>query len=109
MHDRVDRRWVFTLQELIATWTAELPAHICARPQATKRKHTSTQALGFLKNLLVDGPLKATMIAECGAAHGYTAHQLRYAREKLKIEPQRRSGFAGKGDWWWGLPQEEAD
>jgi putative DNA primase/helicase len=76
-----------------------------ARP--VKERRSSQSAKDFLEDLLAGGPQLATFIEERGAKRGYTPDQLRYARQKLKIDPQRQggSGHRGAGNWYWELPE----
>jgi hypothetical protein len=58
----------------------------------------------FLKDILANGPVPATLVEERGATHGFTKIQIRYARRQLNI-----ISFKGPGKdsgWFWVLPHD---
>jgi hypothetical protein len=56
----------------------------------------------LLIDVLVNGPVPATIVQERGAAHGLTKKQLRSAREKMKIVAFKETGKP-HGRWFWTL------
>jgi hypothetical protein len=54
----------------------------------------------FLRDILANGPVPATLVEERGAAHGFTKIQIRYARRQLKIVAFKEVGKP-HGCWFW--------
>ena len=58
----------------------------------------------FLRDVLANGPVPATLVEERGAAHGFTKIQIRYARYQMKIVSFKGPGK--DGGWFWVLPHD---
>jgi hypothetical protein len=58
----------------------------------------------FLKDVLANGPVPATLVEERGAAHGFTKIQIRYARRQMNIFSLKGPGKGG--GWFWVLPHD---
>jgi hypothetical protein len=58
----------------------------------------------FLKDVLANGPVPATLVEERGAAHGFTKIQIRYARRQMNIISFKGPGKGGR--WFWVLPHD---
>ena len=58
----------------------------------------------FLKDVLANGPVAATLVEERGAAHGFTKIQIRYARRHMNIISFKGPGKGG--GWFWVLPHD---
>ena len=58
----------------------------------------------FLKDILANGPVPATLVEERGAAHGFTKIQIRYARWQMKVISFKGPGK--NGGWFWVLPHD---
>ena len=71
-----------------------------ASAAAAKNKKASSTAMDFLQQLLRDGPVDQTEAVRLGAEAGYTAKNLRMARENLGVE-SKKEGFGAKGKWVW--------
>jgi hypothetical protein len=69
---------------------------------ATAKKGTSG-AIDFLQRMLSDGPMDQTEIVRLGKEAGFTEKNLRTAREKLGVTPEKE-GFGEGGKWVW-VPQ----
>ena len=67
------------------------------------RRHGTDPKL-LLMDVLVGGPVPATIVIERGAAHGLTKKQLRSAREEMNIIAFKETGRP-HGRWLWALPQ----
>ena len=71
-------------------------------PIKQSRKHAGQKAL--IKDVLANGPAPATLVAERGAAHGFTKKQLSYARRQMRVVSFKEVGKTN-GRWFWALPQ----
>jgi hypothetical protein len=58
----------------------------------------------FLRDVLANGPVPATLVEEHGAAHGFTKIQIRYARRQMNIISFKGPGK--NGGWFWVLPHD---
>jgi hypothetical protein len=58
----------------------------------------------FLLDVLMNGPVPATLVEERGAAHGFTKIQIRYARRQMNIISFKGPGKGGC--WFWVLPHD---
>jgi hypothetical protein len=58
----------------------------------------------FLRDILANGPVPATLVEERGAAHGFSKIQIRYARRQMKIISFKGPGKDGR--WFWVLPHD---
>ena len=56
----------------------------------------------FLHNLLVNGPVRATVATELALAAGHRATTLTRAKRSLNILVEKRGPL--KGEWYWTLP-----
>jgi DNA polymerase bacteriophage-type len=57
----------------------------------------------FLQDLLLNGPVLATIVEERGVARAFSVDQLRRAKQKLKIVTFKEPKLDGR--WLWALPQ----
>ena len=62
----------------------------------------------WLRAILSDGPRRASDIEAIAAKHEFTASNLRTARLKIGIKPERRGGISADGWWEWNLPPTDA-
>jgi hypothetical protein len=88
-------------------WEPE-PVHISAEEALSPdREHRSAtdEASDFLREVLADGPMKATDVQREARQAGISDKALRSARERLGIKPHKR-GY--QGAWVWELPGEDA-
>jgi hypothetical protein len=70
--------------------------------QPTKQRREDVKI--FLKDILANGPMAATLAEERGAERGFTRIQLRYARYRMKIISFK--GHGPRGRWYWVLPYD---
>jgi putative DNA primase/helicase len=66
---------------------------------AAKRRGTSG-AVEFLEEVLAEGPMDQAEVVRLGKEAGFTAKNLRTARENLGVKP-RKEGFGPNGKWVW--------
>lgn len=82
---------------------------ILAQAEVTEDMDTKTQtdeAQDWLRDLLIDGPVKAIDATKKAHAAGISAKSLRAARERLGIKPRK---MAYTGGWMWSLlPTQDA-
>src|SRR3984893_7372141 len=67
---------------------------------AAAAKRRTSGAIDFLEQVLSDGPVDQTEIVRLGKEAGYSAKNLRIAREKLGVTP-KKDGFGANGKWVW--------
>ena len=72
--------------------------------QPRKQSRRSADPKIFIADILVNGPVPATLVEVRGAVHGFTRKQLRSAREQMKIVAFKQTGKR-HGCWIWVLPQ----
>jgi hypothetical protein len=58
----------------------------------------------FLKDVLANGPVPATLVEERGRAHGFSKIQIRYAMRQMKVISFKGPGKGG--GWFWVLPHD---
>ena len=64
----------------------------------------TTPQVAWLKDLLATGPRPAKEVMTEGKEAGFTEKQIRTARERLGIKPERH-GYGKDGKWLWSLPE----
>ena len=89
--------------EITASADEALAANVSQDSGSTSHS-SKPEAIKFLNEVLCDGALSAVDVQRQAKEAGITLATLRRAREALGITPQRRGGFAGKGEWIWELP-----
>lgn len=70
--------------------------------QPSEERSAIAQAMVFVRDLMKDGPLPASIALEALAANGITDRTASRARKKLGVIA-KREGIKGK--WWWHLPE----
>ncbi|MFO0889578.1 MAG: hypothetical protein U0790_10625 [Isosphaeraceae bacterium] len=70
------------------------------RPESLSR---ARECEAWLKARLADGEREAREVIEEASAEGFSAGQVRMARQRMGIVP-RRAGYGGDGGWCWSLP-----
>jgi hypothetical protein len=70
--------------------------------QSRKQSRRSADPKILLMDVLVNGPVPATLVEERAAVHGLTKKQLRSAREQMKIVAFKELGKP-HGRWFWAL------
>jgi hypothetical protein len=78
---------------------------LAATATAAKSK-ASDGVVTFLLDMLAGGPLPKRLIDERAAQRGFTADQLRRAREKAGIQTSKETGKKD-GAWFWSLAQPD--
>jgi putative DNA primase/helicase len=68
-------------------------------------KSQTSEAEDWLRELLLDGQVKATDALKKAKAVGISEKSLRAARERLRVKPKKT---AYSGGWVWSLPHEDA-
>lgn len=71
---------------------------------ANEERSAADEAIGWLRDLLDDGPLKASDVQKDARQAGIGDKALRRARERLGIKPRKRHFSGG---WEWALPSHE--
>lgn len=89
-------------------WEPE-PVYITAEDAlSTEKEHRSAtaEATDFLREVLADGPMRATDVQKEARQAGISDKPLRAARERLRIKPRKQGGHFGKDAqcWMWQLP-----
>jgi hypothetical protein len=88
----------------VIEWEDELVEMTADQALAAKdreQRRPDSPVVNFLRELLSDGPRLMKDAEEAAIGRGYSAKQLRSAREKIGIIPYKE-GFDGR--WWWKLP-----
>ncbi len=80
---------------------SELMENAIPLPLITHPKREK-QSVIFLRNTLAGGERPAKKVIEEGVAAGFSAKEIRTAREHLGIEP-RKTGFGKDGKYFWSL------
>ena len=71
-----------------------------------ENKSEKSEAMGFLKEVLRDGPVAAKDVKREAGEAGISPKSLRSAREALRVKPEK-AGF--EGGWVWKLPKMPSD
>ncbi len=66
------------------------------------------EAKRFLRELLVDGPHRATEVGELADDADISRNTLNRAKKEMGIDSFQRKTEDGKPEWWWVLPEEES-
>ena len=75
-----------------------------------QRGNERREAFRFLKDLLADGPHRASEVYDLAEGAGITKRTLLRAKADLSvISYQRRDEDQGKTEWWWELDESTAD
>ena len=86
-------------------WQGESPLHAAdLLVTSADRSGRSAQddAVDFLRDLLIDGPVPSTEVYAVAAAAGIASHTLERAKKDLGVRSVRPEGFTGP--WSWALP-----
>jgi putative DNA primase/helicase len=67
------------------------------------------QAQRFLRELLADGPHRATEVYELAEATDIAVNTLKRAKRDLGVDSFQRRTPEGKPEWWWVLPEEQEE
>jgi hypothetical protein len=73
--------------------------------EASKQPRKNVDLKTLLKDILLNGPVPATLVQERGAAHGFSKKQLWRAKQQMKII-SRRETEKRYGRWFWVLPYD---
>ena len=65
------------------------------------------EARKFLRELLADGPHRASEVYELADDADISTKTLKRAKKDLGIDSFQRKTEDGKPEWWWVLPEEE--
>jgi putative DNA primase/helicase len=78
------------------------PVTTSADDALARNRHsaTTTEAIEFLRQT-VSQPISAKNIIRLGRDAGFSAKELRTARERLGMKPKRVGGIGSKGKWMW--------
>ena len=76
------------------------PAEGATRQPSRRREDPKV----FLKDILANGPVPATLVIERGAERGFTRIQIRYAMRQMKVISFKGPGKGG--GWFWVLPHD---
>jgi RecA-family ATPase len=74
-----------------------------------RRRSALVEAKDFLLGLLADGPHRAGEVFELADAQDISAKTLKRAKAKLKVKSEQRKDSEGKPEWWWKLPEKQAE
>jgi len=99
-------------------WTEHLTgdAETLLKDAEAKPKDDEDEGSGFrrpnavawlLEYLQANGPAPAETVENAGKASGFTDSQIRRAREKLCIHPNKKAGEK-HGSWYWSLPLQKS-
>ena len=70
----------------------------------TKDKGQQSGAIGFLLDVLANGPVPVKTVEERAAARGFSKDQLDRAKRKMGVVTFKEAGKVN-GGWFWSLPQ----
>ena len=65
------------------------------------------EAKRFLRELLIDGPHRATEVYDLADDADISRNTLNRAKKDMGIDSFQRKTEEGKPEWWWVLPEEE--
>ena len=95
-----DRVVAHGIKTSAVVWDQEPVAITADEALAAAAKGRTSGAIDFLEQVLSDGPVGQTEIVRLGKEAGYSEKNLRTAREKLGVTPQKE-GFGPNGKWVW--------
>lgn len=87
----------------------ELSADDALRGDNNTDEHETTLvalAVGWLRELLSDGPIASNDVKLEAKEAGYSLATLRRAQAILKIKPHRAPGLCRRSIWYWGMPEQ---
>ena len=95
-----DRVVAHGIKTSAVVWDQEPVVITADEALAAAAKGRTSGAIDFLEQVLSDGPVGQTEIVRLGKEAGYSEKNLRTAREKLGVTPQKE-GFGPNGKWVW--------
>jgi putative DNA primase/helicase len=82
------------------------PEALAATSSVRAQRGSLTDAEDFLRILLHAGPIAAREVRSEASEAGISSITLRRAAEALGVRSHRKGGIAGKGAWFWELPND---
>lgn len=91
------------------TWQGESSLNaeaLLSAPPDTEERSALTEAQGFLRGVLAEGPKPAAEVRREADSEGHSKRTLDRARHSLEVASERRGepGRRGGGTWYWRLP-----
>ena len=75
--------------------------------EPSRKLSPRVQAERFLRELLADGPHRASEVFDLAEDADIAVKTLKRAKKDLGIDSFQRKGPDGKREWWWVMPEEE--